>query len=126
MLARQLHVLPGVDVQRLLRRRERVEQREPALEWDLLVVPLEVELDGYGDPPRGLDQRGRPERAEDCGLDQRLLRDERHADRGAEGEAPVPDGHLADLGPGRQPGGGALRSVVTRDRWPRFPVGTLS
>jgi len=73
--AGHLHVLPGVDVQRLLRRRERVEQGEAALARDVLVIPLQVELDRDGDPPRGLDQRRRPEQAEGRGPDQRFLGD---------------------------------------------------
>jgi hypothetical protein len=61
--ARQVHVLPGVDVQRLLRRRERVEQGEAALARDVLVVPLQVDLDRDGDPPRSLDGQNRPKTA---------------------------------------------------------------
>jgi hypothetical protein len=50
-----------VGVQRLLRRGEGVEQGEPGLARDVLVVPLEHELDRYGDLPRRRGQRIVPE-----------------------------------------------------------------
>jgi hypothetical protein len=50
-------MIARVGVQRLLLRGERVEQCESGLAIDVLVVPLEQELDRNGDPYRRLDQR---------------------------------------------------------------------
>jgi hypothetical protein len=52
----QFLVLARVGVQRLLLRGEGVEERETGLAWDVLVVPLEVELDRDGDLLRLLGQ----------------------------------------------------------------------
>src|SRR5215472_7460989 len=53
---RHVHVAAGNGVQRLLRRAEGVEQRQPRLARDELVVPLELELDRDGDPGGRLRQ----------------------------------------------------------------------
>ena len=54
--AGQRLVLPGVSVHGLLGRGEGVEQRERGVAVDVLVVPLEHELDRHGDLTRRLDQ----------------------------------------------------------------------
>jgi hypothetical protein len=89
-------VAARVGVQRLVRRADGVEQREPRLARHELVVPLQVELDRDGAPAGLKRQRLVAHEPEYGGGDPRLGRDKRQADRGAERHAPVPDGPWTD------------------------------
>ena len=100
--ARQRHVLAGVDVQRLLRRRERVEQGKAALARDVLVVPLQVELDRDGDPPAAstsVDGQNRPKTAAWISGSSATS----GTPIAVPGVMPQYDGRLADLGYGAAP-----------------------
>jgi hypothetical protein len=79
----QLFVRARLGVQCLFLRGEGVEQRETGLASDVLVVPLEHELDRYGDLPCCLGQGLVPENTEDRDGDPGFDRCQRHADRGA-------------------------------------------
>jgi hypothetical protein len=94
---RDVAMAAGVGVQRLLRRPEGIEQREAAVPLDVLVVPLEQELERNRHPRGRAGQRLVSQPAEDRGGDPGLDRRQRHPDRGAKRQSPVADLPAADL-----------------------------
>jgi hypothetical protein len=83
---RHVRVASGVDVQALLARADRREQRQGVVAADHLVVPLHDQLHRHGDAGGVVDQAVLAHQAQHGGGDPRLAGDQGYADGRAQGE----------------------------------------